>query len=427
MSHVIFFVFVILCVSSCRSQFYEASLANYSQGILPEPIPVLDAPQEIINFTEFNAWPHDYYFDNPLIEKLTGYEEPLLHTRFMPYRLTEIATRFMVYTSWASTSDKYLFDISYNNKTSLNRLSRLKCSKHFFLIHGWTGSHNEPHIEYLRSKILENEKNSCIIQVDWQKGASLLSPEAIGTTILDVTVYSNQAVNTIVVGRQTGLILFLLVYRAVLKAEDVHVIGHSFGGIISHFAGGYYTRLVSRLQAGEISPEKTVSTPTRIPLKIGRITGLDPAARDFDPYPGGPLTLDDASFVDIIHTSNALFKGNLFDFATFRYGTSIARGHVDFYPNDGKIFQPGCLTLEGLAKTPLACSHYQSVFFMGDSYDKKIPRNKFQSVNCPEFSMLDTCKVEATPSMIGSMGRDAHIAPGRGIQFLRYIRADLPG
>ena len=421
---VIFFVFYIFCISLCRSQFYEATLANYSKGILPEQVPLQDAPQEIINFTQSNVWPHDYYFDNPLIEKLTGYEEPLLHAHFMPYRLKDIATRFMVYTSWASTSDKYLFDINYNNESSLDQLSTLKCSKHFFLIHGWVGSHNEPHIEFLRSKILKNEDNSCIIQVDWQKGASAFSPQAAGTTILDLTIYSNQAVNTIVVGRQTGLVLFLLVYRGVWMAEDVHVIGHSFGAIIAHFAGEYYTRLVSRLEAKEISPEKAVSTPNMIPLKIGRITGLDPAARDFDSYPGGPLTLDDAFFVDVIHTSNAISQGNLLDFATFRYGTSIARGHVDFYPNDGKNVQPDCLTLEGLAKSPLVCSHYQSVLFMGDSYDKKIPRDKFQSVSCPSFSMLDVCKVEATPSMIGSMGRDANIAPGRGIQFLRYTRAD---
>ena len=422
--HLVFFVFAILCLSLCRSQFYEASLANYSQGILPEQVPPQDAPNEIMNFTQFHIWPHDYHFDHPLIEKLTGYEEPLLHTRLMPHRLKDIATRFMVYTSWASTSDKYLFDISYNNESSLDRLSTLKCSKNLLLIHGWFGSYNESHIEFLRNTILENEPNSCIIQVDWHKGASAFSPQAAGTTILGFTVFSNQAVNTIVVGRQTGLILFLLVYRGVWMAEDVHVIGHSFGAIIAHFAGGYYTRLVSRLEAREISPEKAVSTPNMIPLTIGRITGLDPAARDFDPYPGGPLTLHDASFVDVIHTSNAMFQGNFFDFATTHYGTSIARAHVDFYPNDGKNVQPDCFTLEGLEKSPAACSHYQSVLFMADSYDKKIPRDKFQSVNCPSFSMLDACKAEATPSMIGSMGRDANIAPGRGVQFLRYTRTD---
>lgn len=422
--HHILFVFVILCVSFCKSQFYEASLANYSKGIPPEAVPPLDSLQETIDFVQFNVWPHDYYFDHPLIEKLTGYEEPLLHTRLMPYRLKEIATRFMVYTSWASTSDKYLFDISYNDESSLNRLSTLKCSKHFFLIHGWFGSYEEPHIEFLRSKILDNEPDSCMILVDWQKGASGFSPQAIATTILDFTVFSNQAVNTIVVGRQTGLILFLLVSRGIWKAEDIHVIGHSFGAIIAHFAGGYYTRLVSRLQSGEISPDGTVLTPDNIPMKIGRITGLDPAARDFDSYPGAPLTLEDASFVDVIHTSYANFQGSLLDLATFRFGTSIARGHVDFYPNAGKTRQPKCLTPEGLTISPIACSHYQSLLFMGDSYDKSIPRVKFQSVSCPSFSMLDVCKEQATSSMIGSMGRDANIAPGRGIQLFWYNGKD---
>lgn len=56
-----------------------------------------------------------------------------------------------------------------------------------------------------------------------------------------------------------------------------------------------------------------------------RITGLDPAfsAVDF-------LQWRYANFVDIIHTD----ANNL--------GTNQNTGHVDFWPNNGVAFQPGC-------------------------------------------------------------------------------------
>lgn len=68
--------------------------------------------------------------------------------------------------------------------------------------------------------------------------------------------------------------------------------------------------------------------------KVGRITGLDPAGPTFEEtQPNWRISLDDAVFVDIIHTdSGALgYKGSI--------------GHIDYYPNGGIARQKGCAIL----------------------------------------------------------------------------------
>lgn len=48
-----------------------------------------------------------------------------------------------------------------------------------------------------------------------------------------------------------------------------------------------------------------------------------------DPPPNCTVLIDDADFVDAIHT------------AANRQGTSLSVGHADFWPNGGEL-QPGC-------------------------------------------------------------------------------------
>lgn len=61
--------------------------------------------------------------------------------------------------------------------------------------------------------------------------------------------------------------------------------------------------------------------------------GLDPAGPGFEYVSLRSDSLDssDADFVDVIHT------------AIGTAGYSKAIGHADFYPNEGKPPQPGCL------------------------------------------------------------------------------------
>jgi len=78
-------------------------------------------------------------------------------------------------------------------------------------------------------------------------------------------------------------------------------------------------------------------------------SGLDPAGPGFDyvSLRSGHLDSTDATFVDVIHTSLGTF------------GTLLPSGHVDFYPNDGKPPQPGCLD----SYTPIGIAKFSK--FMG--------------------------------------------------------------
>ncbi|CAH2211710.1 jg26577, partial [Pararge aegeria aegeria] len=95
-----------------------------------------------------------------------------------------------------------------------------------------------------------------------------------------------------------------------VPAGSLHVVGFSLGAEAAGFAG-------KDLKARG--------------LRLGRITGLDPA------YPGygfegkeAHLSRGDAIFVDVLHTNPGLF------------GFPRPIGDVDFYPNPGQWIQPGC-------------------------------------------------------------------------------------
>lgn len=96
--------------------------------------------------------------------------------------------------------------------------------------------------------------------------------------------------------------------------NKIHLLGHSLGSHMVGFAGKYVNEMTKE--------------------KIARITATDPARPLFEtPWllpEGSRLSKADAEFVDVIHTD----AGN--------YGFTTAIGHIDFFPNGGKRFQPGC-------------------------------------------------------------------------------------
>ncbi|KAG6451420.1 pancreatic lipase-related protein 2 [Manduca sexta] len=117
-----------------------------------------------------------------------------------------------------------------------------------------------------------------------------------------------------------------------IPASSLHVIGFSLGAEAAGFAG----------------KELKIRG-----LRLGRITGLDPA------YPGYSLTNSDAHlargdaiFVDVVHTNPGIF------------GFPLPIGDVDFYPNAGKWIQPGCWVDELLKNREFrfiyGCSHVRA-------------------------------------------------------------------
>lgn len=102
-------------------------------------------------------------------------------------------------------------------------------------------------------------------------------------------------------------LIYYLHNKLAASWTSIHIIGHSLGAQAAGYAG-YFTK-----------------------GKVGRITGLDPAMLLFSPAnTDSRLDHTDAQFVDVIHTSAGIL------------GVMETVGTVDFYPDGGIFYQPGC-------------------------------------------------------------------------------------
>ncbi len=140
-------------------------------------------------------------------------------------------------------------------------------------------------------------------------------PDAIKTLLYPFIVD-----NVATVAEYVGDFIIFLKNNSVISSYDqVHIIGFSIGGHVSGIAGW------------------TVQNQTSDGSKVGPITGLDPAGpKFFLKTKERKLTQNDAKFVDVIRTSHL--------------GYFLSLGHIDFFPNGGKI-QPGCVeTDEGITE-----------------------------------------------------------------------------
>nr|CAD7435118.1 unnamed protein product [Timema monikensis] len=135
-----------------------------------------------------------------------------------------------------------------------------------------------------------------VVCVDWSAGAA-------------VPNYVRAAANARLVGRQVSMLMAGLG----TPLENVHIIGFSLGAHVAGFAGAQLKN-------------------------VSRITGLDPAGPLFESQdPRARLDSTDAMFVDVIHSNGEnLILGGL--------GSWQPMGHVDFYPNGGRM-QKGCSNL----------------------------------------------------------------------------------
>ncbi|KYN03156.1 PREDICTED: pancreatic triacylglycerol lipase-like [Cyphomyrmex costatus] len=186
-----------------------------------------------------------------------------------------------------------------------------------FIVHGFSDTGNEGWIRDLIDAYLLYQDVNVIV---------------VGWGILASDAYPVAAKNTRLVGEYLGQFLDFLNRDSNLEYKDVHISGHSLGSYVAGFAGAYHDG------------------------RIGRITGLDPASPLFETISGvvdPEYRLDptDAQFVDVIHTSGPVF------------GFLAPLGHADFYPNNGKIPQPGC----SFVPTITYCSHSRAHQLMTES------------------------------------------------------------
>ncbi|CAO1428370.1 unnamed protein product [Diamesa serratosioi] len=178
------------------------------------------------------------------------------------------------------------------------------------------------------------------------------------------------------IARTVGRMVFEMIESG-LDVETLHCVGHSFGSHICGIVG----RTVQQISSGQ--------------YKINRISGLDPAFYGFyPPLIEGPISKDDAEFVDTIHTDS------------FWIGSPYPAGHVSFFPNDAKI-QPGCPPLRFAGYMDFInnfCSHQHAWRYWSESV-KPARAQGFPALRCKTYKNFKNNLCNDNP--VNFMGYDA--------------------
>ncbi|XP_042231028.1 uncharacterized protein LOC121872363 [Homarus americanus] len=302
-------------------------------------------------------------------------EGPFDYLDMLPSPPEEVNTKFLLYTRERGEREKVIkpnnITTIINSHFNISRPTKL-------LIHGFGSSCYSVWIREMRVALL-TMMNVNIICVNWQKGA-------------EVPNYVRAASNTRLVGRQVALFIETLNAYLNTSLDDFHLIGFSLGAHVSGHAG-------ARLK------------------NLSRISGLDPAGPLFESYsPSVRLDHTDARFVDVIHTNaDSLLMGGL--------GAFEPMGHVDFYPNGGRM-QTGCANLfvggvsdilwptEGDGR--YLCNHRRGYKYYLNSV---APICKFPAFICRDYETF--LKGDCFPcDSCGNMGYFANQAEGRGQLYL---------
>ncbi|CAO1411079.1 unnamed protein product [Diamesa hyperborea] len=170
--------------------------------------------------------------------------------------------------------------------------------------------------------------------------------------------YFFQAIpNTIQLGAKIGKVLVEM-QKVGFNLKTFHIVGHSLGGQLAGFIG------------------RSVIENSKKELIIPRITALDPAGPVFYPetFLIKPLNVNDAKFVDVIHTD------------ADHFGTKYSTGHVDFWPNEGNKNQPNCPTPNlDIRDDKNYCSHRRSWVYFAESVVSKDP-HVFHAIPCNSWN-----------------------------------------
>ncbi|XP_076465420.1 pancreatic lipase-related protein 2-like [Babylonia areolata] len=271
------------------------------------------------------------------------YSRQLETNLLLPQSPQQQGIRFELYTSSHRSTPQVLhaLDDSRNRLTDFDFDGQVAV-----VIHGFIHSARVDWVRTMVSQLLSVVPN--VIAVDWSRGAR--APN-----------YPQAVANTRVVGAQLATLI-----RTLGAAPDRwHLIGHSLGAQVAGFAGAKFGP-----DLGFVSQ------------KIGRITGLDPAAPLFEIHSAAhKLDPSDAIFVDVIHT-DAKWGG---------FGVQERTGHVDFYPNGGTRM-PGC-TRTGIWSLinvgELFCSHNKAYEYFTASINRS--SSHFTAYPCSTQGRWQTC------------------------------------
>lgn len=161
------------------------------------------------------------------------------------------------------------------------------------LVHGWLHDGKKEWILRMKDTYLKC-KDSQVIICDWSRRSK--------------QGYAQSANEVKKIGSFLGDVVLSL-EKCGFPLEFVHCVGHSLGSHICGYAGKHILKMTNRT--------------------LGRISGLDPAGPCFDQNQVG-LAAADARVVDVYYTDAKIF------------GSYLKRGKMNFLPNGGFRFQPGC-------------------------------------------------------------------------------------
>lgn len=311
---------------------------------------------------------------------------PFAYLETLPSPPQEVGTHFLLYST-VNRGDQPLLAVSASNMSAAwgwaarafepNRPTRI-------IVHGFGSNCDNVWVYEMRSALMAVEECN-VVCVDWEGGATMPN-------------YLRAAANTRLVGKQLAMLLQGFAKHIDLRFEDVHLIGFSLGAHVAGFAG-------SELR------------------NISRITGLDPAGPLFEfQDPRARLDRSDAKFVDVIHSNGeTLILGGL--------GAAQPLGHVDFYPNGGRV-QHGCSNLFVGAVSDLVlpwaaasvegrslCNHRRAYKFFTDSVS---PKCHFPAFPCADYDTFleGRCFPCDGQRRCGNMGYYADRSLGRGQLYL---------
>ncbi|GAB6025976.1 hypothetical protein CHUAL_011945 [Chamberlinius hualienensis] len=308
-------------------------------------------------------------------------EGPFDYLDTLPQQPERIGTKFLLFTS---ANPDTAVTLHYDNVSSMynplfNRSQPIK-----LMVHGFGSSCQKQWAIEMRKALLQLE-NVNVICVNWEEGAALPN-------------YVQAAANTRVVGKQVAKFIRTLNQIRGTNNTFYHLIGFSLGAHVAGFAGDEVKNL-------------------------SRITGLDPAAPLYEGYSlKARLDPSDANFVDVIHSNGeSLLYGGL--------GAFEPMGHVDYYPNGGKV-QGGCSNIFLGAISDLIwhqsrksdggqslCNHRRAYKFFADSIMQSCHFPAFSCKNYESF-MQGECFDCKSHGKCGKMGYYADQSAGSGKFYL---------
>ncbi|KAI1287134.1 Pancreatic lipase-related protein 2 [Halotydeus destructor] len=321
---------------------------------------------------------------HPLLGSFTGREEPMFHLRpLVPMQPVNLKTSFHLYTT-SYQGGKQSIVVHYSSPETIAQLvaRQFPMETLYVIAHDFNediGTRDRWIYDKFKDLLFDYKgatKGSRarptdvtgVLLVDWQEGAKARNEQG--------KFYRQAAVNTMIVGREIGLLLHLMVESSsiLVREEDVHLIGNGLGAHVMHFAAQWYKVLannnITDSPFGEYEPLR----------KLGRLTALDPFAPHFQGFINlagnvPHVDIQDATFVDVIHTASNTITGSVTDPKKGFIGMSHSVGDVDIYVNGGRD-QPACSS-KALAQlinpkyVNSICSHkYALLYFMNSLLDK---------------------------------------------------------